>query len=374
VGDAARGGRQGRQRGSAGGLTYAESGVDIDAADRAVEGIRDLVNSTRRPEVVGGIGGFGGLFAVPSGYRFPLLVASTDGVGTKMAVAAAAGRLETVGIDLVAMCVDDLVCCGAEPLFFLDYQLLGRVDPAEVRAVIAGIAAGCREAGCTILGGELAEHPGLLPEGQLDVAGFAVGMVERDRLLDGRAARPGDVLIGLRSPGLRSNGYSLARRALLERPGEHGDAEDSEQVRRRLAAPAWDGAARSLADELLEPSVIYAPGVRALLGVGKSVDVHAVAHITGGGLAANLRRALPAGVGAVVERGSWEVPRIFAEVQAAGGIDDDEMQRVFNLGVGMVIAVAPSGADTALEVLGGAGRPGVRIGELVAGDGVALRP
>jgi phosphoribosylformylglycinamidine cyclo-ligase len=371
VGDQAAGGSHGTGRGSAGGLTYAASGVDIDAADRAVKGIRELVNSTRRPEVVGGIGGFGGLFAVPSGYRSPLLVASTDGVGTKMAVAAAAGRFDTVGIDLVAMCVDDLVCCGAEPLFFLDYQLLGRVDPAQVQAVMMGIATGCREAGCAILGGELAEHPGLLPEGQLDVAGFAVGVVERDRLLDGRAARPGDVLIGLRSPGLRSNGYSLARRALLERPG---DGEEAEEVRRRLAAPAWKGAPRSLADELLEPSVIYAPAVLALLAIGEGVGVHAVAHITGGGLAGNLSRALPAGVGAVIDRGSWEVPRIFAEVQAAGEIDDDEMQRVFNLGVGMVIAVASSGASAALEVLENAGRPGVRIGELVAGEGVAVRP
>ncbi len=340
----------------AGGLTYAAAGVDIDAADRAVDGIRELVNSTARPEVVGGIGGFGGLFAVPGGYRSPLLVASTDGVGTKMAVALAAGRLDTVGIDLVAMCVDDLVCCGAEPLFFLDYQLLGRVDPGQVRAVMTGIAEGCRQAGCAILGGELAEHPGLLKAGELDVAGFAVGVVERDRVLDGRAAAPGDVLIGLPSPGLRANGYSLARRALL---GDGGV--------RRLGQPAWPGASRSLADELLEPSVIYAPAVLALLRAGAGRGLHAVAHITGGGLPGNLPRVLAAGVGAVVERRAWETPRIFTEIQAAGGVSDEEMLRVFNLGIGMVLAVSPACADDALAVLAGAGRPGVRIGELVAG-------
>ncbi len=204
-----------------GGLTYAAAGVDIDAAEHAVEAMRDLVASTAdRPGVLGGIGGFGGLFEVPSGYRQPVLVASTDGVGTKMAVAMATRRFDTVGIDLVAMCVDDLVCCGARPLFFLDYQLLGHVDADQVRQVMTGIATGCRTAACAIIGGELAEHPGLLEPGQLDVAGFAVGIVERDAIVDGPArTAAGDVLIGLTSPGLRSNGYSLARRALLDVAG-----------------------------------------------------------------------------------------------------------------------------------------------------------
>lgn len=337
-------------------LTYAESGVDIDAADAAVEAIRDLIASTSdRPGVIGGIGGFGGLFELPGGYRRPVLVSSTDGVGTKMAVAMATGRFDTVGIDLVAMCVDDLVCCGARPLFFLDYQLLGRVDPQQVKAVMTGIAEGCRQAGCAIVGGELAEHPGLLQPGELDVAGFAVGIVERDGILDGPArTRPGDVLIGLPSPGLRSNGYSLARRALLERGA------------RPLAGPAWPGAGEwTLGDELLRPSVIYAPAVLAVLDAG--VDVHAVAHITGGGLPGNVPRVLAGDVDARFRRGSWEVPPIFAEVQRAGGIEDEEMARVFNLGLGMVLAVPPAVVDQTLAILSGAGHRATVVGDLVPG-------
>ncbi len=338
-----------------GGLTYAAAGVDIDAADRAVDAIRDLVLSTaQRPEVIGGIGGFGGLFELPAGYRRPVLVSSTDGVGTKMAVAMATGRFGTVGIDLVAMCVDDLVCCGAEPLFFLDYQLLGRVDATQVRQVMTGIAAGCRAAGCAILGGELAEHPGLLQPGQLDVAGFAVGIVERDAIVDGPArTRAGDVLIGLPSPGLRSNGYALARRALLETGG------------RRLSDPAWAGALDwTLADELLRPSVIYTPAVLALLA---TVKVHAIAHITGGGLPGNIARVLGNGVDAVLEGGLWPVPPIFAEIQRAGGVTDDEMARVFNLGLGMVIAVPADASAAAVTALQQAGQAAVIVGELVPG-------
>lgn len=338
------------------GLTYAAAGVSIDAADAAVAAMRDLVASTQdRPGVLGGIGGFGGLFALPAGLREPVLVASTDGVGTKLAVAMATGRLETVGVDLVAMCVDDLVCCGAEPLFFLDYQLLGRVDPAQVRAVMAGIADGCRQAGCAILGGELAEHPGLLAPGELDLAGFAVGVVERTAVVDGPArCRPGDVLVGLPSPGLRSNGYSLARRALLDAAG------------RPLDGPAWEGAAHTLADELLRPSVVYAPAVLAAL---RAVPVHAAAHVTGGGLPGNLPRVLPPDLDAVVDLGSWERPRIFAEVQSAGRVPDEEMLRVFNLGIGMVLAVADTDLTAALGALAGAGQEPVVIGRLAAGTG-----
>jgi phosphoribosylformylglycinamidine cyclo-ligase len=339
-----------------GALTYAASGVDIDAADAAVEAMRDLVVSTAdRPGVIGSIGGFGGLFELPGGYRRPVLVSSTDGVGTKMAVAMATGRFDTIGVDLVAMCVDDLVCCGARPLFFLDYQLLGRVDPVQVRALMAGIAEGCRQAGAAIVGGELAEHPGLLAPGEVDVAGFAVGIVERDSIIDGPAlTREGDVLLGLPSPGLRSNGYSLARRALLERAGLP------------LDGPAWDGAGDwTLADELLRPSVIYTPAVLALLDAG--VEVHAVAHITGGGLPGNVPRVLAADVDAVFDRGSWPVPRIFTEVQAAGGVEDAEMLRVFNMGLGMVLAVPPMAAATASEVLAGVGASCLRVGRLEAG-------
>lgn len=318
--------------------------------------MRDLVASTATPGVVGGIGGFGGMFELPPGYRRPVLVSSTDGVGTKMAVATAAARLDTVGIDLVAMCVDDLVCCGARPLFFLDYQLLGRVDPAQVRAVMTGIAAGCRQAGCAIVGGELAEHPGLLAPGQLDLAGFAVGVVERDRIIDGPAlTAPGDLIIGLPSPGLRSNGYSLARRALLERSG------------RKLDEAAWPGAACSLADELLRPSVIYTPAILELIDGG--VPVHAVAHITGGGLPGNLPRVLAGGVDAELDRSTWTTPRIFAEIRAAGAITDAEMTRVFNLGIGMTVVVPTDAAGLALAILEHAGHQAAVVGRLVPGHG-----
>ena len=347
-----------REKGSATrSLTYAASGVSIDAADAAVEAMRDLVASTAdRPGVIGSIGGFGGLFEIPEGYRRPVLVSSTDGVGTKMAVAMATGRFDTVGIDLVAMCVDDLVCCGAEPLFFLDYQLLGQVDPAQVRALMTGIAAGCRQAGAAIVGGELAEHPGLLAPGEVDVAGFAVGIVERDSLIDGPArTRAGDVLIGLPSPGLRSNGYSLARRALLEVAG------------RPLDGPAWEGAGEwTLADELLRPSVIYTPAVLALLSSG--ADVHAIAHITGGGLPGNVPRVLAPDLDAVFDRSTWSVPRIFFEVKEAGEVADNEMVRVFNLGLGMVAALDPGSVPQALSALEGAGVEASVVGELVPGN------
>ena len=355
-----------QDKGPPAGLTYSASGVDIDAADAAVEAMRDLVASTAaRPGVIGSIGGFGGLFELPGGYRRPVLVSSTDGVGTKMAVAMATGRFDTVGIDLVAMCVDDLVCCGARPLFFLDYQLLGRVDPAQVRAVMTGIAAGCRQAGAAIVGGELAEHPGLLAPGELDVAGFAVGIVERDGIVDGPArTRAGDVLLGLPSPGLRSNGYSLARRALLEHAG------------RPLEGPAWEGAVGwTLADELLRPSVIYAPAVLAVLDAG--IEVHAVAHITGGGLPGNMPRVLGPDLDARFDRRAWPVPRVFAEIQQAGNVADEEMLRVFNMGLGMVLAVPPVSVGPATEALVATGMPPMQVGRLEPGgrrirfDGVA---
>ena len=355
-------------------LTYAAAGVDIDAADRAVDAIRDLVASTtERPGVLGAIGGFGGMFEVPTGYRRPVLVSSTDGVGTKMAVAMATGRFDTVGVDLVAMCVDDLVCCGAVPLFFLDYQLLGRVDPATVRELMTGIATGCRTAGAAILGGELAEHPGLLAPGEVDMAGFAVGIVEHDRIIDGPArCRAGDVLLGLASPGLRSNGYSLARRALLEVAG------------RKLGDPAWAGATTTLADELLRPSTIYAPAVTTLLAEGgsgshgvledpvtgegrRAVDVHAIAHITGGGIPGNLPRVMPSRLDAVVDPSRWSRPRIFDEVQQAGSVSEEEMRRVFNLGIGMVIALPSGEVSCAMDVLAGAGQEPLVIGHLTGG-------
>jgi phosphoribosylformylglycinamidine cyclo-ligase len=319
------------------GDTYKEAGVDISAGEEAVERIKRHVRSTFRPEVIGDIGGFGGLFDFAAHrYRNPVLVSSTDGVGTKALVAQAVGRFDTIGVDLVAMCVDDLVCQGAEPLFFLDYIAVGKLDPDHIEQLVAGVAEGCREAGCALVGGEMAEHPGAMDPGEFDLVGFAVGVAERDQLLSGEHVAPGDVLVGLPSPGLRSNGYSLARRVLLEKAG------------RSLDGPAYDGARHSLADELLEPSRIYAP---AVLEVLRHVDMRAAAHITGGGLPGNLVRVLPKGAAAVVERRTWESPRIFSEIQRAGNVDDEEMARVFNLGLGMVLVVPEDEALKTLDIL-----------------------
>ena len=330
------------------GETYRAAGVDIAAGEEAVARISGKVRSTYRPEVLGDIGGFGGLVALPEGYRRPVLVSSTDGVGTKAMVAQAAGRFDTIGIDLVAMCVDDIVCQGAEPLFFLDYISVGALDPDQIDALVTGVVEGCRQAGCALVGGEMAEHPGALDPGEFDLVGFVVGVVERDRILTGATARPGDVLVGLPSPGLRSNGYSLARRVLLDRAGLGLDDELF--------------AGHTVGDELLRPSVIYAPAVARLLG---DVDVRAVAHITGGGLVGNLPRVLPAGVDAELERTAWEVPRVFAEIQRLGQVADDEMARVFNLGLGMVVVVPADDAARALAVLRAAGHAAVEVGRLV---------
>jgi len=337
------------------GETYEAAGVSIAAGELAVERIKEKVKKTYRREVIGDIGGFGGLFALdPGRYRSPVLVASTDGVGTKALVAQAAGRFETIGIDLVAMCVDDLVCQGAEPLFFLDYVAVGRLDPDHIEQIVGGVAEGCQQAGCALIGGEMAEHPGAMEPGEFDLVGFAVGVAERDALITGQSVRPGDVLLGLPSPGLRSNGYSLARRVLLEVGG------------RDLDEPAWEGATTTVADELLLPSVIYAPAVAALQ---HKVDVHAVAHITGGGIAGNLNRVLPNDADAVVHRGTWEVPRIFEEIQRVGDIADDEMAKVFNLGVGMVVVVREGDRFKALDTLRAAGQQAVDLGEIVPGKG-----
>jgi phosphoribosylformylglycinamidine cyclo-ligase len=315
---------------------YRDAGVDLDAADETVSRIAGHVRSTYRPEVLGDIGGFGGLFAMPGGYEDAVLVSSTDGVGTKLKVAEAAGRFDTIGIDLVAMCVDDVAVQGADPLFFLDYVGVGRLAPSVVEAVVAGVAEGCRQAGCALVGGEVAEHG----DGHsMDLAGFCVGVASRGALITGAAVEPGDVLVGLASPGLRSNGYSLARAVLGDRP----DRAD-------------------LVDELLRPSVIYSPRMAALR---RAVDVHGFAHITGGGLPGNMPRILPARCDAVVRRGSWPVPAIFEEIRRRGAIPDDEMARVFNLGIGMVAVVAAADATRAVEVLGDA----FVIGEIVPGSG-----
>ena len=345
-----------------GGATYAGAGVDIVAADAAVERLKGVAAATDRPGVLGGLGGFGGLFELDvSRYRRPVLVSSTDGVGTKLAVARATGRYDTVGIDLVAMCVDDVVCTGAEPLYLLDYLAVGRLDPDRVEQVVAGVAEGCRRAGCALLGGETAEHPGVMGADELDLAGFAVGVVERDERLGPELVRPGDALVGLPSPGLRSNGYTLARHVLLERAGLH------------LAGPAWPGAGHTLADELLRPSEIYAPAVLAAVGSGRGA-VHACAHVTGGGIAGNLVRVLPPGCEAVLERGSWEVPRIFGEIERLGGVAGEEMDRVFNLGLGMVLVVTRAAVDAVTAAAAAHGRLATVVGEVRGGPaGVTVR-
>ena len=334
----------GHQRG--GGASYAAAGVDIAAGEAAVERLRGMV---------AGIGGFGGQFPLDtSRYEHPVLVASTDGVGTKLEVARATGRYETVGIDLVAMCVDDLVCVGAEPLFLLDYVVTGRVDPDRVATVVSGIHEGCRLAGCALIGGETAEHPGVMAPDDLDLAGFAVGIVEDGAQLGPERVRAGDAVVGLASPGLRSNGYTLARHVLLERAG------------RSLGDPSWEGAEQTVADELLRPSVVYTPAVlevRRRLGAA----LRACAHVTGGGIVGNLPRALPAELGAVLDRSTWREPRVFAEIQRLGEVEEPEMDRVFNRGIGMALVVDPAAVGEVLDVLASAGQPSTVIGSVVAG-------
>jgi phosphoribosylformylglycinamidine cyclo-ligase len=335
--------------------TYAGAGVDLSAAEQAVEAIKGLAKAASDPRVVSGVGGFGGLYRLGATGTSPVLVASTDGVGTKMAVARATGRYDTVGIDLVAMCVDDVVCCGAEPLFLLDYVATGRLDPHRLEEVVGGVVRGCQLARCALLGGETAEHPGTGAEGQLDLAGFAVGVVEEEEILGPERVADGDLLVGLPSPGLRSNGYSLARHVLFDRAGLS------------LDGPAWPGASHSLADELLRPSRIYC---RAVLAAKEAAGrgLHAAAHVTGGGLPGNLSRVLPGHLDATV-RPAWEVPRIFQEVRRLGEVPDAEMARVFNLGIGMVLVVDPDALEAVEAALVHHGEDPRVIGGLSPGSG-----
>ena len=326
---------------------YRRAGVDLEASAKAVALIGDLASRARRPEVADEVGGFAGLFRIGGG---SLLAAATDGVGTKLEIARETGRLDTVGIDLVAMCADDVVCTGAEPLFFLDYLAVGKVEPERVAEIVEGVAEGCRRAGCALLGGETAEHPGTMPPDQFDMAGFCVGVVDEASMLGPSRVREGDVLIGLASSGLHSNGYSLVRQALAGRSLEDRPPE--------LAG-------RTLADELLEPCRIYAPRVLALARGGL---VHAAAHITGGGLLENLPRALPGDLGAEVERGAWPEHPVFTLVQAAAGASDADMLATFNMGLGMVLVVAPGDAERVLAT----GTDAFRIGRVAAGAGVRI--
>jgi len=340
-------------------LSYAGAGVDIDAGDRAVDLFRHAVARTARPEVVGGIGGFAGLFDASkiTAYRRPLLATATDGVGTKVAIAQQLGVYGTVGIDLVAMVVDDLVVCGAEPLFLTDYVVCGRINPERVAAIVGGVAEGCIQAGCALIGGETAEHPGHLGPDDFDLAAAATGVVEADRLLGPDRVRPGDAVIAMASSGLHSNGFSLVRR-VLSRPGGTGRPLDLSAT-----PPGLD---RTLGEELLIPTRIYA---RDCLELAESCDVHAFAHVTGGGLALNLARVLPPHADAVLDRATWSPQPIFGLLAEQGSIADQEMERVFNMGVGMVAVVGAHDAGAAISLLASRAVPAWLLGEITEGAG-----
>jgi phosphoribosylformylglycinamidine cyclo-ligase len=327
---------------------YRDAGVDTEAAAKAVALIADLASTTRRPEVADQVGGFAGLYRIGEGR---LLAAATDGVGTKLEIARQTGRLDTVGIDLVAMCADDVACTGAEPLFFLDYLAVGRVEPTRVASIVEGVVEGCRRAGCALLGGETAEHPGTMAEDAFDLAGFCVGAVDEAALLGPHRVVDDDVLLGLASSGLHANGYSLVRSALLP-------AFDLSDTLRGLDRP--------LVAELLEPSAIYAPEVVSLARDGL---IHAAAHVTGGGMIENLPRILPEGMGATIRRGTWPVHPIFGLVQEASGASDDDMFATFNMGVGMLLVVAPEAVE---DVRARSGHEAFRIGEVSPPSGIHL--
>lgn len=327
-------------------LSYKDAGVDIDAGNELVERIKTVASATRRPEVMAGLGGFGALCKIPKGYDEPVLVSATDGVGTKLRLAMDLHKHDTVGIDLVAMCVNDLIVCGAEPLFFLDYYATGKLDVDTAAAVVSGIGAGCELAGCALVGGETAEMPGMYDGGDYDLAGFCVGVVEQEKIIDGNSVRPGDTLIALPSSGPHSNGFSLIRKIL--------DTHNIDPLAETLGET-------SLADTMLAPTRIY---VKALLELIKATPVNALAHITGGGLTENIPRVLPTNCCAQIDNSSWQMPQVFQWLQEAGNISTVEMYRTFNCGIGMVIAVPESSADKALDLLTKQGEPAFKIGRI----------
>jgi phosphoribosylformylglycinamidine cyclo-ligase len=341
------------------GLTYAQAGVSIEAGAELVRRIGPIAKKTKIPGVLAGVGGFSALFDLKSrGYRDPVLVSSTDGVGTKLKIAFQTGVHDTIGIDLVAMGVNDVLTQGATPLFFLDYFVCGRLDVKITEAVVRGIAAGCRQAGCALIGGETAEHPGDFPNGEYDLAGFVVGALEKKKIIDAAAVTPGDVLIGIPASGLHSNGYSLARKVLLERGGL--------KLNRRIPELG-----RKLGEELLEPTRIYAKIAKTLFGAFR---IKGAAHITGGGISGNLPRVLPQGRHAVVERTTWPVPPVFGLIQKIGGITQPEMEATFNMGLGMILVVDKTDADSVMRMLKRVGERSFVVGEIRRGaKGVTIR-
>ena len=337
--------------------TYKDAGVDIDAGNKAVELMKSHVRSTLRPEVLTEIGGFGGLFALEPKYREPVLVAGTDGVGTKLKIAFLLDRHDTIGQDAVAMCVNDIVVQGAEPLFFLDYLAVGKLKPEQVAEIVSGVAAGCRQAGCALIGGETAEMPGFYPKGEYDLAGFAVGVVERSKLIDGSKIQEKDVLIGLPASGLHSNGFSLARDVFLQKAKWKPDDYIIEF-------------GKTLGEELLTPTKIY---VKEILSLLEDVQVNGMAHITGGGLVENIPRILPQGLGVVVEKNAWTVPPVFQVLQKLGTIAETEMYRTFNMGIGFVLIVRPDAAAQAVTLLQKLGEDPCIMGEVVDGSGITFK-
>ncbi|MBA3996101.1 MAG: phosphoribosylformylglycinamidine cyclo-ligase [Candidatus Accumulibacter sp.] len=329
-------------------LSYRDAGVDIDAGDELVERIKPFAKKTLRDGVLGGIGGFGALFEVPKKYKEPVLVSGTDGVGTKLKLAFELKRHDTVGIDLVAMSVNDILVQGAEPLFFLDYFACGKLDVDTAAAVVKGIAQGCEYSGCALIGGETAEMPGMYPDGEYDLAGFAVGVVEKSTIINGSTIAPGDVVLGLPSSGAHSNGYSLVRKIIARSNPD-------------LDAP-FDGG-KTLADAIMAPTRIY---VKPLLALMAALPVKGMAHITGGGLTENVPRVLPDAVKAVIEQGKWQRPKLFDWLQQEGKVAESEMHRVFNCGIGMVVVVARENVEQALQLLNAAGEKAVEIGRIEA--------
>ena len=341
-------------------VTYAQAGVDIEEGARAVDAIKGVVHATYRPEVVGDIGGFGGLFSLAAAKEMddPLLVSGTDGVGTKLKLAQLVGKHDTVGIDLVAMCANDILATGAEPLFFLDYVAVGKLDADAMAKIVGGIGEGCKQAGCALIGGEMAEHPGVMDPDDYDLSGFCVGLVDRPKMLDPQAVREGDVLVGLASSGLHSNGYSLARKVCV-------DGRTAEEV----SVPVEALGGQSVAEALLAPTRIYVKPVRAVLDACPGA-VRALAHITGGGITENLNRALPEGCDALVELGSWPVPPVARYVCDAAHLDEAEALKTFNMGLGLVLIVDPARVDEVGAALRAAGEAPYRVGVVTSGTGV----
>lgn len=340
-------------------MDYKKAGVDIEAGYKSVELMRDYVRSTDRPEVLGGLGGFSGAFSLTAIKEMedPVLVSGTDGVGTKLKLAFLLDKHDTVGIDCVAMCVNDIACAGGEPLYFLDYIACGKNIPERIAAIVKGIAAGCRMAGCALIGGETAEHPGMMPEEEYDLAGFTVGLVDRKDLITGETVRPGDVLIGIASSGVHSNGFSLIRKVF--------------DMTEESLNTYYDSLGRSLGDALIEPTRIYVKALKMVKDAG--ITIKGCSHITGGGFYENIPRMLPEGVRAVVEKDSYEIPAIFKLLQQKASLDDKTMYNTYNMGLGMILAVSPEDAERAAEAIVAAGEKAFLVGRLEAGDkGVTL--